>query len=637
MTATPKHRLRSVTLPLALAALVPTACHEGAEDGDDAMCGEAKCDDLGELGQALAGFNDPIATWLKANLDKNGQIDVAYLDMLEAIAKQQGCDKASIDSYIISDALVVDGKDPFPRVVNTVCSGDRTKADLAFFALSFADEAGVDLEPREIEMFAWDAAAFQYRFYAGHVVEGSDTKVALELDPSRCHECHEQAPDIPGLKMPMTPIMNELSAPWQHWHAEPVSFDHTVPAATEKAPMFKLLAGEGSAFRKSAARLEQTIRSAFQQRVATARLRLRRNPANVDEAMSLLRPLFCDEHLTFVTEDGGSGLLSAASVVDDGLASVYFQIKGTGWPWEWWNDKMLRLTPPGAPDRITMMATRGQAMVAYEKQALSTRALTTDQVMRVRALGWNEPTMSALRCGLFQNALPRVQSDPPPFAAGAKNLDLFPLLIDRILTVHKGDFGLGGSSMPNEVALVSPDAGKFITLAKGDGASLQTLVDAIVAKSLATATCGTDGSGFCLATADSFGAMIEARFKAIEAAPRTALTAQRNQLACQAKERYPNAPHIGDLDCSMVMPPGDSGGDTTGGDTTGGETTGGGADTTGGAVDVGDCCSAHAGSGCSNDTIEACVCATDDVCCTTAWDDVCVGEVVSAGCAPSCG
>jgi hypothetical protein len=229
--------------------------------------------------------------------------------------------------------------------------------------------------------------------YAGHAVDGSASKVALELDPSRCHECHEQPAHIPGVKMPMTPIMNELSAPWQHWHAEPVSFDHTVPAATEKAPMFKLLAGEGSAFRKSAARLEQTIRSAFQQRIATARLRLRRNPANVDEAMSLLRPLFCDEHLTFVTEDGASGLLAGSSVVDDGLGSVYFQIKGTGWPWEWWNDKMLRLTPPGAPDRITMMPTRGQAMVAYEKQALSTRALTTDQVMRVRALGWNEPTM----------------------------------------------------------------------------------------------------------------------------------------------------------------------------------------------------------------------------------------------------
>jgi hypothetical protein len=227
-----------------------------------------------------------------------------------------------------------------------------------------------------------------------------------------------------------------------------------------------------------------------------------------------------------------------------------------------------------------------------------------------------------------------VQADPPPVAAGAKNADLFGLLIDRILTVKKGDFGLGGSSMPSEVALVSPDAAKFITLAKGDTASLQALVDAIVAKSLGSATCGTDGSGFCLATADSFGAMIEARFKAIEGAPRTALTAQRNLLACQAKELYPNAPHIGDLDCSMVMPPeGDTGTETTGGDTTtgggGGDTTGG----TGGGADVGDCCTAHSGPGCSNDTIEACVCGIDVYCCSVEWDDVCAGEAIDCGAA----
>ncbi len=634
----PRLRFAHARLSCALTTLVavaPVACEDKDAAGSDVMCGEAKCDDLGELGQALAGFNDPIAVWLRANLDKNGEIGVAYVDMLEAIAKQQGCDRASIDSYVISDALVVDGKEPFPRVVNTVCSADRTKADLAFFALSFADDAGVDLETRELEMFAWDSVSFQYRFYAGHPADAAD-KITLELDPSRCHECHEQPSHIAGAKMPMTPIMNELSAPWQHWHAEPVSFDHSVPAATEKAPMYSLLAGEGSSFRKSAARLEQTIRSAFQQRVATARLRTRRNPANVDEAMALLRPLFCDEHLTYATEDGASGLLNGAVVADEGLASVYFQIKGTGWPWEWWNDKMLRLSPPGSPDRITMMPIRGATVVAYEKQMLSTRALTTDQVIRVRALDWAHPTLSEFRCGLFTNALPRIQADPPTLAAGAKNLDLFVPLLDRILTLQKGDFGIGGSGTPSAISLVSPTAGKFIAVADADEATLQALVDAVVAQQLGSATCAADGTGFCLTETDGFGGMIEKRFKDTEAAPRTALTSARNRLACEAKENYPNAPHIADLDCSTVTDPtaGDesTGGDSTGGDSTGGDTTGG--DTTG--AGVGDCCSAHDGPGCTDAGIEACVCEIDDLCCTNAWDDVCVGEVVSAGCAAAC-
>lgn len=146
-------RFACLALPLCLLA----ACTE-SEDGDVGPgCDGAKCDDLGELGEVLAKFNDPIATWLRANLDAKGQFEVEYLDMLKAIAKQQGCDDASIDSYVISDLLVADSADAFPRVVNTVCSKDRTKADLAFFALSFGNADLTDLDPREIEMFAWDA------------------------------------------------------------------------------------------------------------------------------------------------------------------------------------------------------------------------------------------------------------------------------------------------------------------------------------------------------------------------------------------------------------------------------------------------------------------------------------------------
>lgn len=55
-------------------------------------------------------------------------------------------------------------------------------------------------------------------------------------------------------------------------------------------------------------------------------------------------------------------------------------------------------------------------------------------------------------------------------------------------------------------------------------------------------------------------------------------------------------------------------------------------------VPVGDpgCCTANAGPGCDDPTVQACVCAIDSFCCETAWDDLCADEVASLGCG-TCG
>lgn len=50
------------------------------------------------------------------------------------------------------------------------------------------------------------------------------------------------------------------------------------------------------------------------------------------------------------------------------------------------------------------------------------------------------------------------------------------------------------------------------------------------------------------------------------------------------------------------------------------------------AVSAGDCCTTDSGPGCSDTTVQACVCAADSYCCTTAWDGLCVSEVESLGC-----
>ncbi len=53
-----------------------------------------------------------------------------------------------------------------------------------------------------------------------------------------------------------------------------------------------------------------------------------------------------------------------------------------------------------------------------------------------------------------------------------------------------------------------------------------------------------------------------------------------------------------------------------------------------GDEDLGTCCEAttSATKGCSNATVQACVCAKDAFCCESQWDQVCVGEVASFGC-----
>lgn len=52
----------------------------------------------------------------------------------------------------------------------------------------------------------------------------------------------------------------------------------------------------------------------------------------------------------------------------------------------------------------------------------------------------------------------------------------------------------------------------------------------------------------------------------------------------------------------------------------------------GGGGGGGACCSTSASPGCGDAAVQACVCAQDSYCCSSAWDSACVGEVTSLGC-----
>jgi hypothetical protein len=59
-------------------------------------------------------------------------------------------------------------------------------------------------------------------------------------------------------------------------------------------------------------------------------------------------------------------------------------------------------------------------------------------------------------------------------------------------------------------------------------------------------------------------------------------------------------------------------------------------DACGGGGGDDDCCTAHETGGCATAAIETCVCAQDAFCCDMQWDATCVGEVGSFLCAPAC-
>ena len=81
---------------------------------------------------------------------------------------------------------------------------------------------------------------------------------------------------------------------------------------------------------------------------------------------------------------------------------------------------------------------------------------------------------------------------------------------------------------------------------------------------------------------------------------------------------------------------GATGADGTLGSGGGGGGAGGGVEVTGNqclAAGPGDCCTVHAAAGCSDPIVSACVCAQDSFCCTGTWDEQCVFQVQSFGCA----
>ena len=543
-----------LTRRLALAALLAgPAC---AVDATDSSPCSGKCDGADDLADALDGRGDPVARWIRdQTVASNGSIKATFADILDGVREIQGCTESSLRTFVVSDDLIT-SEEPFPRLVSVACAGDNARASEFFIAASFelfagdGDEPTGEIDTRALEMFAWDETARTYRFYATEPVGASPTTgIRFEVEPARCRGCHLTPTDLAAEGMPMTPIMNELTRPWTHWNAEPgfPSHEFEVPSRVEGSESFETLAKEHLG---PASELEQIIRAGHD-RVALTRMRSRRDsPPSLGAVMALLRPVFCEEQINYVSEEFESGILPSAALVDPGIRTLFMQVKSS-WTWDWVNVGQLRL-PSGTTD-VDQMPVRGNADTITEGHLGALGVLTPMQLLQVRALDWKRPVFSSFRCGLWKDAQERFEDDAPDISGASRNSDAVPIVLDAIMTIEGQ-------------RLTSGDADTVLVVPEATATTMDKVVAALEGDGVGDADC--DDDKFCAMDLDTWGDAINdhvATFQSGSTA-RSKLRTRRAERICEILRvvepgddrfdaedlpiRFANRPSLPKVDCN---------------------------------------------------------------------------------------
>jgi hypothetical protein len=530
--------------------IAPDVCFKNGTEGPAFAPG--KCEDVTD--EAFEGGTTIATTGLP------------YLDMLRQISHMQGCADDGIDSYIISDQLVSEGEASFPRVVNTLCSKDTKNRQNAFFALSFANEDGTDVSTTSLEMFGWEPVEERYRFYKS---EGDEDARTLEIEPQECTDCHLTPKALDSTGMAMTPIMNELERPWEHWHSD-TNFNFTLPEHLdftkddsesfqakmgEDAPAFALLAtpwgkieGQADPILKSARVLEATITSGYD-RVARARVEKSRDAtreASVGEAMGLLRPIFCDEQVNYVSQDSEQVVRSAIvpNAIEERLRGLKVQPA-----LDWFLSDAMTLPSDRQMDKLRMIPARGHAPQAVEDRLMVRRMLSAAddrndanlRGLQAHAVDFEHTVLSDFRCGLWKNAFARLERDIGSNAktvslttgddlslAGKTTGALLPRLYEEVMTLESGDFGF---DLDAPVVLVPKD-GQIVVIRTPDKAAIELLAKGDVP------ACGDDETvAICLAKPELFAEMIETMWDDIETRGVEAFDELRNERLCHIEDK----------------------------------------------------------------------------------------------------
>jgi hypothetical protein len=300
-----------------------------------------------------------------------------------------------------------------------------------------------------------------------------------------------------------------------------------LPPATTTATNYARLATTRLA---SAQRFEEIVRAGHG-KVARARSLLRRQAADLDTVLSLLRPMFCDEQINYATENGG--LIDGAAVIDPSIGRMYRAANQVG-PWSWLNPpasiQLGRLDDANA--RLFMIPVRGNAGIELENRLVALGLLTPLQVLRLHSLDWQTPVFSALRCGLWKDGGTRLHAAPPTLTGN--NGQALPVVFEALM--QSGGVPLKGRD--NAVlALKSAD-------------QLGALVEALRGGTVDGATCETDG--YCAADLTAFGALLDGQMHSYDGQPdaRSRLADEGKRRVCHVVERvgggprFPNAPSL---------------------------------------------------------------------------------------------
>ncbi|MCR9163588.1 MAG: hypothetical protein ACE37F_15730 [Nannocystaceae bacterium] len=484
----------------------PSAASEGGQ------CQGAKCDEGGEsMRAALEGRSDPIARYLLAELEAGRLSDDGFLPgdyetVLMGLAEIQGCDESSIRTFVVSDTLL--SETPFPRIVSTVCSGNKA-AEFFISAPESDGEGGLELQ--FIEMFAFDKDADEYVFYETFPTE-DEAQMVVNPSPTRCQQCHLTPSDHSPDGMRMTPIMNELNQPWTHWNGEPGFVSHSYHVDDEVKDTdgwFRVV----EPYLAPAAEFEKIIRRGHFLAAKERRKDVLRGPVDAIAAMNLMRPLFCSEQIHYATAKGGQVLDSV--ILDPALGQRLVEMNIEA-PWyKPAPNNLLQLQDSATLEQVPI---RGNADQLLENQLIS-RGLTSEDILRVRAIAWHKPVFSGLRCEMWTDAYRRYDGGGAPNLSGASEMEeALPIILRDIL----GE-------------LVTDPGGAILAIG---GESDEELRAAFTGEGMG---CAEDGVGACFVTPDELSAMV-GRYKAsFEDDPGAGerIQALRDERICAVTEQAP--------------------------------------------------------------------------------------------------
>ncbi len=487
-------------------------------------CTGDRCSSAGtreELLASIDGFHDPVAELLRASATDRGTLAGTYRDVVDAVGNSLGCDATTEKSFV-----VLSNQNYLPKPILTRCSNNAADASQFFVALAGTEDG---LNPRTVHMAAWDNDAGVYRRYA---TAPTDTgEMAINVAPQFCLGCHG-GPEKLGT---WVPVMNEMTSPWSGWNASPgfssELFDEFLDPKYAADPTYQEVTREG--LLDSAASFEPIVRTGMA-RVTGARLKQRTAAPDVQRALELLRPLYCDESVNYVSEVHRSGELRSHALVDDALRSLY-RSAGIDDGWPWMADTRIHLAAPTAQETpVTLIPVRGESTIQAELGLVSRGVLDPVDALRVRALDWKHPVQSELRCGLYRRASERIAAgvlDEAVASSGATTTaDLVPLVFAEIMTVDVGAM---------RVSLRPPVGATYQLLQIPDG------TDATARAALASGA----WIGF-QSTLVGLGDAIDAHVASFQGVVmRAALGAERDRRACLAVAQNPTAPIFSDVDC----------------------------------------------------------------------------------------